>query len=221
MLKLWGRSSSSNVQKVRWLCAELNIPYQQTEIGGPFGGNNEATYRALNPNGLVPTIEDDDFVLWESNAILRYLCNKHQARGNQLAIQRAGELYPTEMRRRADVDRWLDWGNTTMGPALLAAFWGLIRTPKDQRDTAAIAASAKKTAECLAIIEQRLEGHDFICGKQLTLGDIPIAIHTYRWMNLPFENVDYQRPELPRVKAWYKRLTVRDPYRLSVMLPIV
>lgn len=221
MLKLWGRNSSSNVQKVRWLCAELNIAYNQTEIGGPFGGNQEPAYRALNPNGLVPTIEDDDFVLWESNAIMRYLCNKHQARGNQLAKQRAEELYPTELRRRADVDRWLDWGSTTLAPALFAGFWGLIRTPVEQRDNAVILASAQKTGDCLQIVEKRLEGHDFVCGKQLTLGDIPIAIHTYRWMNLPFDSVGYQRPALPRVNAWYKRMTARDPYRLNVMITIV
>lgn len=221
MLKLWGRSSSSNVQKVRWLCAEMNIPYHQTEVGGPFGGNNEPSYRALNPNGLVPTIEDDDFVLWESNAILRYLCNKQQARGGQLAKQRAGELYPTELRRRADVDRWLDWGNSALGPALLAGFWGLVRTAPEQRDNAAIQASAQKTADCLQIVERQLEHHDFVAGKQLTLGDIPMAIHTYRWMNLPWDKVGYQRPQLPRVNAWYQRMTVRDAFRLNVMLPIV
>src|SRR5437773_7122583 len=119
VLKILGRKTSSNVQKVLWCCAELDIGYEREDIGGPFGGNDKPEYRALNPNGLVPTIIDDGFVLWESNAIVRYLCAKHGA----------GKLWPSDLARRADADRWMDWLQTTLGPPMGILFRGLLKQP--------------------------------------------------------------------------------------------
>ena len=122
MLKIHGRKNSSNVQKVLWTCAELGLPFERTDVGGPFGGNREPAYLALNPNGLVPVIEDDGVVLWESNAIIRYLAARY---GD-------GTLLPTDPAARGQAEQWMDWVNTLLGPAIWPLFFGLIRTPPDQ-----------------------------------------------------------------------------------------
>ncbi len=205
MLKIWGRATSSNVQKVMWLCAELSLPHERIDAGGPFGGTREAAYLAMNPNGLVPTIADDDFVLWESNTILRYLANRHAAR----------DWYPVEPRSRAQVEKWMDWSTTTFGPALFNAFWQLVRTPEGERDAALIADSARKTGAVLRIADAQLAGRAFLCGDAPTLADICVGVNLYRWFELPLE-----RPELPALRAWYERLKLRPPYRDVVMIPI-
>ena len=153
MLRLWGRTTSSNVQKVMWLCAELALPHERIDAGGPFGRTQDPAYLALNPNGLVPTIEDDDFVLWESNTILRYLANRHGAHA----------WYPVEPRARAQVEKWMDWSSTTFGPALFNAFWQLVRTPPEQRDAGEIAESVRKTATVLRIADAQLAARAFLC----------------------------------------------------------
>lgn len=211
MLKIWGRASSSNVQKVLWTAAEIGIEFERIDAGGSFGRTNDAAYRAMNPNGLVPTIQDDDFVLWESNTICRYLAAKHQA----------GVLYPTDLRRRADVERWQDWGSTALAPAIFPAFYGLIRATAKDRDAAAIKASADKTAAALAIVDAQLAGRDYLCGAQLTLADMGIGINTYRWLSMDYASVGYQRPAMPRLQAWYERLCERPAFREWVMIPIV
>src|SRR5690348_9690795 len=104
VLKIWGRANSFNVQKVLWCADELGVPYERVDLGGPFGGNDDPAYRRLNPNGVVPTIQDGDLVLWESNAIVRYLAAKHGS----------GTLYPSDLAVRADADRWMDWQLTTI-----------------------------------------------------------------------------------------------------------
>lgn len=205
MLRLWGRTTSSNVQKVMWLCAELALPYGRIDAGGPFGRTQEPAYLALNPNGLVPTIEDDDFVLWESNTILRYLANRHGTHA----------WYPVEPRARAQVEKWMDWSSTTFGPALFNAFWQLVRTPPEQRDAAVIAESVRKTATVLRIADAQLADRAFLCGDAPTLADVCIGVNAYRWFELPIE-----RPDLPALRAWYDRLAQRQPYRDVVMIPI-
>jgi len=205
MLKLWGRTTSSNVQKVMWLCAELSLPYERIDAGGPFGRLQEPAYLAMNPNGLVPTIEDDDFVLWESNTILRYLANRHAAH----------DWYFADARDRAQVEKWMDWSTTTFGPALFDAFWQLVRTPESRRDAALIADSVRKTGTVLRIADAQLAGRAFLCGDVPTLADICVGINVYRWFELPIE-----RPELPALRAWYDRLARRQPYRDVVMIPI-
>ena len=205
MLKLWGRINSINVQKVLWTLDELKIPYERTDAGLQFGVVNEAFYRRMNPNGRVPTIEDDGFVLWESNAIVRYLSAKHAA----------GTLWPEDPRQRADADRWMDWTTSTVAPAITPVFWGLIRTPPEKRDLKAIDEGVKKLAEAFQVLEQSLEGRDHVAGKSFTMGDIPLGTFVYRWNAL-----DVKRPKLPRVEAYYQRLQQRTSYKKHVMLSL-
>src|SRR5690606_18729823 len=129
-----GRKTSSNVQKVLWVCGEIGLPFERENLGGPFGGNDTPEYRALNPNGRVPTIVDDGFVLWESNSCTRYLAAKHAP----------GTLYPDDLRVRANGERWMDWQLTIVSPAMVPVFWGLVRTPAEKRDNAAIEQARKK-----------------------------------------------------------------------------
>lgn len=211
MLTIWGRATSSNVQKVTWLLDEIGLAHERIDIGGPFGGNREASYRALNPNGLVPTLQDGDFTLWESNTICRYLANRESAH----------TLYPTDFQARADVERWMDWSTSMLGPALHAAFWGLIRTAPADRDLPAIRASAVKTGEALAIVDAQLADRPWVCGDRFTLADIALGIHSYRFLNLPWPLADATPVVLPNLLRWYARLGERPAYRRVVMITIV
>ncbi|MGC2520075.1 MAG: glutathione S-transferase [Burkholderiales bacterium] len=205
MLKLWGRINSINVQKVLWALDELKLPFERIDAGMQFGVVNEPFYRKMNPNGRVPTIEDDGFVLWESNAIVRYLAAKHGA----------GSLWPNDLRQRADADRWMDWATTTVAPAITPVFWGLIRTPPEKRNMAVIEADAEKTAQAFQVLEQSLEGRDYVAGKAFTMGDIPLGTFVYRWYAL-----EVKRPALKNVEAYYKRLQQRPAYKRHVMTPL-
>ncbi len=205
MLKILGRNNSSNVQKVMWCTGELGLKVERVDIGGPFGKNRDPEYLALNPNGLVPTMDDDGFVLWESNAIVRYLAAKHGT----------GTLWPADLRQRADADRWMDWQATTVAPAISPMFMGLYRTAPEKRDPAAIEASRVKTGEVLKILDAHLARRPYVAGDTLTMGDIPLGIMGYRWFNFPIE-----RPEMKNLRAWYDRLTQRPAFRQHVMIPI-
>jgi len=201
MLKIWGRKSSSNVMKVLWASAELGLPFDRVDWAGEFGGNDDPAYRALNPNGVVPTIEDDGFALWESNAIVRYLARKHDH----------GGLCPSDSRDYADADRWMDWQQTTAGPAFGPIFQGLVRTPADKRDMNAIGAAVKRTGEVLGRLDGHLKGRDFLLGPRLTMADIPLGPLAHRWFTLPID-----RAPLPNVEAWYKRLCKRDGFHAHI-----
>ncbi|KCB34109.1 glutathione S-transferase family protein [Bordetella hinzii] len=205
MLKIWGRLSSVNVQKVVWAVRELALPHTLTEAGGAFGGLDTPEYGRMNPNRRVPVIDDGGFVLWESNAIVRYLAARYGA----------GSLWPADPCVRADADRWMDWQTTEWQPALGPAFLGLIRTPEAQRDPAAIAAAVKRSAACALLLEQALQGRDFIAGSQFTMGDIPLGCAAHRWFGLPIE-----RPETPNLAAWYRRLMMRPAVQGVLTLPL-
>lgn len=203
MLKIWGRASSVNVQKVLWCAEELGLPFERVDIGGPFGGNRDAAYLALNPNAVVPTIEDDGFVLWESNTIVRYLAAKHGM----------GRLCPSDLQRRADGERWMDWQLTTLNKDMVTLFWGLIRTTPEKRDSAAIAGALEALGEIWGRLDRHLADRAFIGGAALTMADIPAGALAYRWFNL-----QVKRPALPRLEAWYQRLTERPGYAKHVMI---
>lgn len=205
MLKLWGRANSSNLKKVTWLCEEMGLPYNRIDAGMSFGVVNTPEYRKLNPNGLVPTIEEDGFVLWESNAIVRYLAAKHSA----------GKLWPEDLNIRAEADKWMDWQNTTFWPNFRPLFWNLVRTPPDQRDTAAMEDSRLKTAEVLGYLDAHLKNRSYIVGETLTMGDIPMGCAIWRWIGLPIE-----RTELPNLQRWFDNLSSRPAYKKVVMLPL-
>ena len=205
MLVIWGRSNSVNVQKVLWCCEELKLAYERNDAGGPFGVVNRPEYRALNPNSLVPTIEDDGFVLWESNAIVRYLAANHAP----------GSLWPNDLRMRADADRWMDWENTTLWPALRPLFLGWVRTDPDKRDERALDEARHRTAEELRVAESHLGARPYLGGDTFTMGDIPLGCAVWRWMMLPIE-----RPPLPNLQRWFDGLTQRPAYQKIVMQPL-
>jgi len=202
MLKILGRKSSSNVQKVLWCCAEIGLAFERADIGGPFGGNKAPGYLALNPNGLVPTIDDDGFVLWESNAIVRYLSAKHAS----------GSLWPTDLRRRADADRWMDWQQTTLGPPMGALFRALLRSPPDPVEPAELESAKRRAASAFSILDAQLGRSRFVAGPDLTMGDIALGFAPHRWFMLPIE-----RPSLPHVERWYRELCERPAYREHVV----
>ena len=205
MLKIWGRANSVNVEKVLWACEELRVPYQRVDAGGPFGIVDTPQYRALNPNGLVPTVEVDGLVLWESNAILRYLAAKHGA----------GALWPDDLAVRVEADRWMDWSSTTFWPAFRDLFWNLVRTPRDQRDPAAIERAHARSAELLGYLDAHLASRTHIAGDRFTVGDIPMGCAVWRWMSLPIE-----RPDHPALKRWIEALRERPCYQNVVMKPL-
>ena len=205
MLKLWGRVNSINVQKVLWALEELKVPYERTDAGMAFGVVNEPFYKKMNPNSRVPTIDDDGFVLWESNAIVRYLAAKHGA----------GSLYPNDPRQRADSDRWMDWASSHIGPVITPVFWGLIRTPAEKRDMAQIEAEAEKIAQQFQVLELGLEGKDYVAGKDFTMGDIVVGVYVYRWYAL-----DVKHPKLRGVEAYYERLKKRPAFQKHIMKPL-
>jgi glutathione S-transferase len=205
MLKIWGRNNSVNVQKALWCCEELGLQYQRIEAGSAFGIVNTPQYRALNPNGLVPTIEDGPFVLWESNAIVRYLSAKHST----------GALWPQDVKVRAEADRWMDWQLSTFWPAFRPLFWNLVRTPADQRDRQAMDESQQRTAEILSYFDAHLKARVYVAGETFTMGDIPMGCAIWRWLSLPIE-----RPLLANVQRWFDTLRERPAYEKVVMLPI-
>ena len=205
MLKIWGRNNSVNVQKALWCCEELGLQYQRIDAGGSFGIVNTPQYRALNPNGLVPTIEDGPFVLWESNAVVRYLSAKHSN----------GGLWPEDVKVRAEADRWMDWQLSTFWPAFRPLFWNLVRTPAHQRDQQAMDESQQRTAEILGYFDAHLKARVYVVGEAFSMGDIPMGCAIWRWLSLPIE-----RPLLANVQRWFDTLRERPAYEKVVMLPI-
>jgi glutathione S-transferase len=205
MIKIWGRTDSSNVQKVLWCCGELGLDFDRVDLGGKFGGNKEKSYLDMNQNGLVPTIQDGDFVLWESNSIMRYLVEKYGQ----------GRLLPPTPEGRASANRWMDWQLTTLGPSIVPLFWTLIRTPQEKRDPNVVNSALEKTSNAWKIVDQQLTRNPYVAGDALTLGDIPLGVWAYRWYNLPIE-----RPRFAQIDAWYKRLCQRPAYQKHIMIPV-
>ncbi|MBV6688004.1 glutathione S-transferase family protein [Xanthomonas euvesicatoria pv. euvesicatoria] len=200
-ITLWGRRNSSNVRKVLWCAEEAGVAYTSIEVGGAFGGNDTPAYRALNPNGVVPTLQDGALVLWESNAIVRYL-----------AAQYAPALYPHSPPERALGDRWMDWTTSTFAGVFRDLFWGVLRTPEHERDHVRIAAALAQSGELLARADAALAQQPYLSGEQFAMGDIPLGSFIYAWFEMPIE-----RPELPHLRAWYERLRARPAYQRAVM----
>jgi glutathione S-transferase len=199
MIKIWGRNTSSNVQKAMWAIGELGLAHERIDIGGPFGKNKEPAYLAMNPNGLVPTLQEEDgFLLWESNSVVRYLAGKHD---------KSGVLEPRDPKARALASQWMDWQLSVAGPAIFQAFWGLIRTPPEKRDMTAIKASQEKTTAAAQILDARLAKTQFVAGDAFSYGDIPVGVMIYR-----FRQLVPNRPSMPHLDRWYASIAARKAF---------
>jgi glutathione S-transferase len=203
-IKVWGRLTSANVQKAIWALEELALPYEHENRGGRFGGLDDPTYVAMNPNGLIPTLRDGDLILWESHAIVRYLTGRYAE----------GTLFPGNATERAIVDQWTDWTATRFQPAWLGVFWLTYRTKPENQKPDAIAAALAEARKAFAILDQRLGDAPFLGGEHLTYADIVAGIALYRWYE-----IDIERPDLPAITAWYARLRERAAFRKAVMVP--
>ena len=200
MIKIWGRNTSSNVQKAMWAVGELGLEHTRIDVGGAFGKTKEPAYLAINPNSLVPTLEEEDgFTLWESNSIIRYLAGKHD---------KTDVLEPKDARQRGIANQWMDWQLSVVGPGILAAFWGLIRTPEDKRDHAAVKASQDKTSENMKILDAQLAKTAFVAGPNFSYGDIPVGVMCYRFVQLV-----PNRPAMPNLDRWYAAISSRKAFQ--------
>lgn len=200
-LHIWGRMSSINVKKVVWTAQELGLDFQRTEAGGAFGVVKTPEYMGLNPNSTVPVIEDDGYVLWESNTIVRYLCAKHSP----------GKLYPKDLHERFEAERWMDWQQTTFNPASRPGFWQLIRVAPEQRNQAVIAESNAQVESLMAMLDTHLAQRSFMVGERLTMADIPLACEAHRWFGLI-----QPRHRRPHVERWFAQLSAR-PHSKGVL----
>ena len=205
MLKIWGRNNSINVQKVMWIVGELGLQHERVDVGGEHAGLDTSAYRALNPNRQIPTLEDDGFVLWESNVIVRYLAAKYGA----------GKLWPMDLAERAIAEQWMDWQQTTLLPDMRTLFWGLVRTPPERRDLAAIGTAAESLTSIWERLDEHLAHRSFVVGDRFTMGDVPVGAMYHRYHAL-----GVKRAEFKSLTAWYERLKERRAYRAHVVLPL-
>jgi len=206
-IKVWGRVTSSNVKKVLWVAHDLKLDIERVDAGGKFGVVDTPAYRALNPNGRVPTLEDGDFVLWESNAIMRYFCEKYSGEA----------LYPSDPGIRADINRWLDWSLSILSPADTKVFLSTIRTPEAKQDKAEIAKLVDQAASAYRILDDRLNGREYAAGK-FSIADVTLSIFVDRWTRNPFLA---NRPEFPHNAAWLARVRGNhEGFRKFVEIPL-
>ena len=205
MLKIWGRTNSVNVMKVLWAADEMGLAYERIDAGLQYGVVGTPFYKAMNPNSRVPTIDDDGFVLWESNTVVRYLAAKHSH----------GTLMPADLPGRADAERWMDWATAEIGVPMIPVFWQLVRTQAAERDHDAIEKNRVLLEAGMRILDAHLAGRAYMTGERLTVADIPVGCLAHRWLALPI-----QRPTLANVIAWHARLAERPAYRARVMQPL-
>jgi glutathione S-transferase len=204
-LQFWGRMSSVNVKKVIWTAQELGLDFDRHEAGGVHGVVKTPEYMALNPNSQIPTLQDGDFVLWESNVITRYLAAKHAL----------GTLYPTDLQQRFDAERWMEWQQTMVNPASRNGFWHLVRLPADQRDPALVAQSNTAVEALMAILEKHLSTRSYILGERFTIADIPLGCEVQRWLGLP-----QSREPRPHIERWFATLLARPAAKGVLDLPL-
>lgn len=202
MLKIWGRTSSSNVQKVLWAVAELGLDFERIDAGGHYGVVGTPDYRAMNPMGRVPTIEDDGFVLWESNAILRYLAQAHGG---------GSDIVPRDLREWGLAHQWIDWQVSALIPTFPQVM-RQFRAPEAERDQTVIDRNVAILEEMWAILDARLAGRPFLLGERFTIADIPAGVWLARRHRL-----DLARRDLPALDSWFERLKQRPAYRARIM----
>ncbi|MDD9876195.1 MAG: glutathione S-transferase family protein [Magnetovibrio sp.] len=205
MVRILGRANSINVQKVMWCAAEIGLDVERVDIGMKFGGNDTPEYLAKNPNGLIPTLEDGDFVAWESHTIVRYLAEKYGAR----------PWWPAALEDRTRASQWMDWYLTRIHPPMTVIFWNVVRHPPEKRDPEAVVGATVEAAKAWRILDDLLAGQDYVGGAEPSIGDIPVGCYCYRWFEM-----DFEKPAFANLGAWYERLKARAPYRDHVMLPL-
>ena len=206
-LTIWGRANSVNVQKVLWCLAELDLAYDRIDAGMAFGKNDQPEYLSMNPNGRVPTLVDGDYVLWESNSIMRYL---------NLAYGKGSAIYPQAPQARAAVDRWLDWTLSTLQPVDRPVFWSLVRTPVEKRDMVAIQNDVDAEAVVWRIPEELLGSRHYIEGDQFTIADVAIGAFARRWFGV--EGV--KKPKLPNLERWFAEISKRPGFVKYLSAPM-
>lgn len=204
MVHIWGRLSSLNVRKVVWAAQETGVPFTRTDAGLTFGVVKTPEYLRMNPNAQVPTLQDSDLVLWESNVIVRYLCARY-----------APDLYQQDLAARFDAERWMDWQQTSLNPAGSPAFIQLFRTPQDKRDPAIISKSVATMTPLLTLLDQHLSEHDYMGGYNFGMADIPVACDVHRWFGLP-----QSRPEFPHLERWFANILARPATHGVLDLPL-
>ncbi|MES2586313.1 MAG: glutathione S-transferase N-terminal domain-containing protein [Pseudomonadota bacterium] len=210
MIRLWGRKSSINVQKVLWCLAELGLEegnnFERIDAGLHFGKNRTPEFLALNPNGLVPTLQDGDLVLWESNTILRYLVGQYDK----------SKRFPADITSQYQSEKWMDWQLGTMWPSLRIAFLGLTRTPEHERNYETIRKAYQDTNTLLALLDQQLANQHYCSGNAFHIGDIPLALCVSRWMllNQTFPEQTGSRLALHNIEAWMQRLEAETQYSI-------
>jgi len=204
MLKIWGRRTSSNVQKVMWLVGELGIEHERIDVGGPYGQLDSPEFKRLSPHAKIPVLEDGELVIWESHAILRYLA----------ASYGKDRFWPADPAERAAADKWVEWAQTTLLRSFSDVFWGYYRTPEQDRDPAFIKGAVERLNGDIELLDGYLAGQRYLLGDQLSLADIPTGMALYRYFEM-----DIARPSLKNVDAWYAELQTREAYREHVMVP--
>lgn len=198
-MKLLGRRDAANVQKVLWCLSELGLAAEQENYGGSYGRTAEAAYLAVNPTGKVPTLIDAGVSIWESNTILRYLCNAYDA----------GSWYPQDPVRRTSTERWMDWQLAALWPGFMPLFIGLRR---ERRPLSAVQTLLVQAQAQMALLDRELARHEYLAGIEPTLAEIAVGLFVHRWFEL-----DIPREPLPHLEAWYQRLTTRAGFRRHVM----
>jgi glutathione S-transferase len=204
---IWGRANSVNVQKVLWCAAEIDLPLTRIDAGMAFGHNDQPHYLKMNPTGRIPTLVDGAFVLWESNAILRYL---------MLAYAPASTIYPANPKIRASIERWLDWTLSTLQPAERPVFWGLVRTPPAERNVVQLQKDADEVAKLWAILDAHLDGRDVMEGDDFSLADLALGTYARRWFGV--EGV--RKPDLPNLARWFASISARPGFVTHVAPPL-
>lgn len=202
MLTIWGRASSINVMKVLWTCSEIDVAYERIDAGREFGNISHPDFLGMNPNGRVPVLNDDGFILWESNPIIRYLSYKY-------ALSR---LYPTDVRQRALAEQWMDWQQTSIAPALAWPFQALVRGDPAYQDEARVAQAAAELNRLWGLLDAHLAERRFVLGEQFSMADIPLGAALWRWTNMALP-----RRRLPHLTAWQARLRSREGFLQHVM----
>lgn len=201
MIRILGREDSINVRKVLWCCEEIGLEFEREDFGGKFGKTDTPEYRSLNPNGLVPTVLDGEFVVWESNTILRYLAAKYGG----------APLYGDDPARHAKMEQWMDWQLSVVAPPMTTVFVNLVRLPEKGRDMAAVAKARDLLARAMTLLDGELGDGPYMLGRDFTLADIPLGVAVNRWFELPI-----RREQLDNLGRYYGTLRQRPGYQRFV-----